>query len=404
MTEYDLPPSAPSPQTPAGPSRQRRPRPKRSALLFAIAVLVVAVAAAVAAISVDHLLRGSTPARANTTSPPQALTPSTTSSAPLDAAGIAARVDPGLVDINVEFGRPQTRGSATGMVLTPTGEVLTNNHVINGATRVSVTDIGNGRTYSANVVGYDRTHDVAVLQLQGASGLQTVPLGASATVTVGARVTALGNAGGAGGAPKSSHGRVTALQQTITASEADGFNPQRLSNLIETDASVQPGDSGGPLVSDSGRVIGMDAATSVGYASQPSLTQGYAIPIDDALAIARQVEAGASSATIHVGPTGFLGVQVIPTGQPGSGFGGPGTSQVSGAALGGVLSGYPAQKAGLSQGDLITSVNGHAVTSPEALTALLSAHHPGDTVQIDWVDPSGQTHVTAIALAQGPPA
>jgi S1-C subfamily serine protease len=93
------------------------------------------------------------------------------------AASVASRVSPGLVDINVTLGYQQARAAGTGMVLTPNGEVLTNNHVIEGATSISVTDVGNGRTYSANVVGYDRTHDVAVLQLVGASGLTTVTLG-----------------------------------------------------------------------------------------------------------------------------------------------------------------------------------------------------------------------------------
>jgi S1-C subfamily serine protease len=325
-------------------------------------------------------------------------------SRPATASAIAARVDPGLVDINVTDGNQGVQGSATGMVLTPSGIVLTNNHVVRGATSIRVTDIGNGQTYSGSVVGYDRSSDVAVIQLQGASGLKTVPLGDSSTATAGASVTALGNAGGAGGTPSVATGTITALGQTITASDAGGVNPERLGGLIQTDANVQPGDSGGPLVNDVGQVIGMDAAASTGFADQAVPAEGFAIPINSALSIARQIESGAGSATVHVGATGFLGVEVVPSGQVGGGFGSGAGPQVQGAQLGGVLSGYPAEKAGLAQGDVITSVDGQTVSTANGLTDLLSAHHPGDTVTLGWTDTSGQTHTTAVKLASGPPA
>ena len=319
-------------------------------------------------------------------------------------SGVAAKVDPGLVDINVILGYPGERGSATGMVLTPSGEVLTNNHVVNGATRITVTDVGNGRTYHAHVAGYDRAHDVAVLQLEGASGLQTVTLGASAGLTPGRSVTAIGNAGGAGGTPKASAGLITALGQTITASDASGSNAQRLSELIEIDAEVRPGDSGGPLVNDAAEVVGMNAATSASFASQPAANQAYAIPIDEALAIAQTIERGVTTSTVHSGPTAFLGVELIPSGQENVALSGPGDLQAGGVLLGGTIPGYPAQKAGLVQGDVITAVNGRAVTSAPGLPEVLGAYHPGDSVQVQWVDPSGQAHSAVITLASGPPA
>ena len=139
------------------------------------------------------------------------------------------------------------------MVLTSSGEILTNNHVIAGATSIRVTDIGNGKTYSASVVGYDETLDIAVLQLQGASGLQTISIGNSSTAAIGETVIGIGNAGGTGGTPSAASGAVTALDQSITASdEADGSSEQ-LANLIEMNADIQAGDSGGPLVNSSGR-------------------------------------------------------------------------------------------------------------------------------------------------------
>ncbi|MGZ6840495.1 MAG: S1C family serine protease, partial [Frankiaceae bacterium] len=116
-------------------------------------------------------------------------------------AAIAAAVSPGIVDINTTLGYRGAQAAGTGMVLTSSGEVLTNNHVIEGATSITATDVGSGQTYTASVVGYDPSEDVAVLQLTGASGLQTVTIGDSSAVRVGQRVVGIGNAGGTGGTP-----------------------------------------------------------------------------------------------------------------------------------------------------------------------------------------------------------
>jgi S1-C subfamily serine protease len=207
----------------------------------------------------------------------------------LASSTIAARVDPGLVNIKVTLVGQETQGSATGMVLTSSGVVLTNYHVVERAATISATDIGNGRAYSATILGSDRAADVAVIQLQGASGLQTVPTGDSATVRVGARVIVLGNAGGRGGAPTVARGSVTALSQTVMVSDAEDGDTQELRGLIETSADVLPGDSGGPLVSAAGRVVGMNTAASVNLSGQPTGARGFAIPINRVLAIARRI-------------------------------------------------------------------------------------------------------------------
>src|SRR5208282_5386207 len=137
----------------------------------------------------------------------------------LTTSQIASKVDPGLVDIVSTLGYQNAEAAGTGQVVTSSGEVLTNNHVIDGATSIKATDIGSGRTYTAKVVGYDQTDDIAVLQLQGASGLATVSFGDSSQVTAGENVVALGNAGGKGGTPSVAAGTVTALNQSITASD-----------------------------------------------------------------------------------------------------------------------------------------------------------------------------------------
>jgi S1-C subfamily serine protease len=316
-------------------------------------------------------------------------------------------VDPGLVDINTQLGAPNAQAAGTGIVLDASGEVLTNNHVINGATSISVTDVGNGQTYPATVVGYDRSHDIAVLQLQGASGLQTASIGDSSGVAVGDEIAAIGNAGGRGGTPSITGGTVSALNQTVTVSDDTGGSEQ-LTGLIQVAADVQPGDSGGPLVNTAGQVIGVDTAGSAGSQLRSSGGEGLAIPINDAIAISTQIAAGSASTTIHIGPTGILGVLVQqPSAQEGPGRHGRlrirHRPAVSGALVAGVTPGSPAEQSGLTTGDVIVSVDAAAVDSPSTLTTLLTAHHPGDSVQLAWIDSSGQQHTTTVQLAAGPP-
>jgi S1-C subfamily serine protease len=306
-------------------------------------------------------------------------------------------------------------------VLTSNGEILTNNHVVNGATKISVTDVGNGKTYSATVVGYDDSHDVAVLQLQGASGLQTAKIGDSSSAAVGEGVVAIGNAGGTGGVPSYAGGSVTALNQSITAGDDLDGVAEQLTGLIEINANIQPGDSGGSLVNTSGDVIGIDTAASQGYSFDTSGTQGYAIPINEALSIAKTIESGHGTATTHVGTTAFLGVELSSGSQgstgSGSGFGGfnfgsggsansggSGGSSTSGVGVSGVVSGDPAANAGLASGDTITSFDGQAVNSPSDISSILVPLHPGDKVQMSWTDSSGQSHTATVDLGSGPPA
>ena len=340
------------------------------------------------------------------------------SSGPSDTSAIAAKVDPGLVDINTTLGYSQEQAAGTGIVLSSSGVVLTNNHVIDGATTISVTDIGNQKTYTASVVGYDRTGDVAVLQLHNASGLTTANLGNSSNASVGQDVVGIGNAGGTGGTPSAAGGTVTALNQSITASDQGDGTSEQLSGLIETNANIQPGDSGGALVNTSGQVLGMDTAASAGFSfqsnDQSSGAQGYAIPINTALNIARAIEAGSSSTTIHIGQTAFLGVEISPSssssGSSSGGFGsvfggnsGNTGSSVAGAAVAGVVTNGPAQTAGLAQGDTITSLGGKSIGSANALTSAMATYHPGDKVQVGWTDSSGQTHTATVQLSSGPP-
>ena len=207
------------------------------------------------------------------------------------SAGVGRMVDPGLVDITGQIASRDTLVTGTGMVLTSDGEVLTNNHVIAGVSKLRVTDVGDGHTYLASVVGRDATHDIAVLQLRAASGLRTVPLGNSATVRVGDHVTAVGNAGGEGGTPSAATGLVTALGRTIDSTDESGELTERLVGLIQLAAHIEPGDSGGPLVDDHGRVVAVNVATQVNAHTGNPNGVGFAIPINTAIAAARRIVA-----------------------------------------------------------------------------------------------------------------
>jgi S1-C subfamily serine protease len=334
-----------------------------------------------------------------------------TSKTVLSASQIASRVDPALVDVVSTDGYQGATSAGTGIVLTSTGEILTNNHVIEGATSIKVTDIGNGQTYTATVVGYDASHDVAVIQLQGASGLTTASLGDSSSVQTGDRVTALGNAEGKGGTPSVATGTVTALNQSITASDGLSNVSEQLTGLIEHNAPIQPGDSGGPLVNAYGQVIGMDTAAGSNYQFQgqsSAATQAYSIPIDEALSIAKQIEAGTTSADVHIGATAFLGLESGGSSSNSGGFGGfggqNGQSGTSGVTIVGTVPGSPAANAGLTQGDTITAIAGQSVTSAEDVAHGLVKYHPGDSISVSWTDISGQSHTTNLTLASGPAA
>jgi S1-C subfamily serine protease len=296
-----------------------------------------------------------------------------------------------LVDINTNLSYEGASAAGTGIVLSATGEVLTNNHVIDGATSISVTDIGNGKTYNAHVVGYNRTSDVAVVQMEQASGLSVASTSTTPAV-VGQSVVALGNAGGAGGQPSVAGGSITALNQAITASDGgSGGNSENLTGLIETNANIQPGDSGGALSDVKGHVIGINTAASTGGVVGSVTNQAYAIPMSTALSIAGEIESGKGGTGVHLGTTAFIGIDVQ-------------SSSSGGAVVAQVIPGSPATATGLVAGDTITGVNGVTITTPSDVSTQLSGKHAGDTITIDWTDASGLSHSASLTLASGPPA
>ena len=294
----------------------------------------------------------------------------------------------GVVDIDTVLGYQGARAAGTGMVVTPGGEILTNNHVIEGATSIQVTVVSTGKTYSASVVGTDPTDDVAVIQLQNASGLATANFGDSSSVKVGDAVTGVGNAGGTGGTPSAASGHVTALDQTIQASDENGQNAETVSGLIQSDAPIQAGDSGGPLYNSAGKIIGIDTAAQTGRFNNATIA-AYSIAINKALGIAQEIEAGTASSTIHIGLSGFLGVSVE-------------DATGGGAGIVSVVTDGPAARAGIAAGDVITSVNATAIANSNALHDVMVTTKPDQKVTVKWTDQSGATHTGTVTLIAGP--
>ena len=189
---------------------------------------------------------------------------------------------------------------------------------------------------------------------------------------------------------------MTALHQGITA--GDGTQQETLKDMIRIAASIQPGDSGGALVNLDGQVIGINTAADTGGGSFgfQSGTTGFAIPIENALAVARQIQSGDTTAGVHIGGRALLGV-VLATANEGFGTN-------AGALVTDVGPGSAAESAGIGAGDTITALGGRTVRSSDQLRAALDNNHPGDRVRVTWTDSSGTTHSATVKLTEGAPA
>jgi len=314
--------------------------------------------------------------------------PATSMAAPADIGVAAAAVEPAVVQITTKIDYQQAIGTGTGTVIDPGGVVLTNYHVVAGANTITGT-VG-GRDYPIDLVGYDRKHDIAVLQLRGAGGLPAAPIGDSSQVVVGEPTVGLGNARGVGAPLTHETGPVSALNRTVNAEDALTGSSEEVNGLIEVAADVRPGDSGGPLVNGAGQVIGVVTAASVNFQMGPA-GKGFAIPINDAMAVANQIRSGAPSANIHMGRPTLLGVGVGT--QPRSG---------GGIIVRDVMLGGPAAQAGLATGDVLTNLDGTSLDSATTLTYVLDRHYPGDVVDLTWIDRSGQERTGKATLVSGP--
>ncbi|HMC07758.1 MAG TPA: trypsin-like peptidase domain-containing protein, partial [Actinomycetota bacterium] len=338
-----------------------------AAALVAVVLFVVANAFGAFRQNVASIPTGTDASlRTAATTPPSGTAPA------LDIRSVLRAVEPGVITISTtgptgNFGG-QSQGQGTGMVLDSQGNVLTNAHVVAGATTVNVQVFGQPTIYQAKVLGADTADDVAIIQIQNAGPLTPVPLGHSSGLQVGDPVVAIGNALGLSpGGPTVTSGIISGLNRSLSA------NNQRLVNLIQTDAPINPGNSGGPLVDAGGQVIGMNTAVS-----NDGQNVGFAIAIDRITPLVDSLKKG----TVPSSNQGFLGVSIqnAPSG---------------GAQITAVTPGSPATAAGLQVGDVITAVNGQAVaTSAEAADAVAS-NPAGSKVTIKFRRGGASRTVTA---------
>jgi putative serine protease PepD len=282
----------------------------------------------------------------------------------------------------------------TGMIITSNGEVVTNNHVIAGATTITVTLYGSLKALPATLVDTDPVDDVALLQIAGQSDLPAVSYGDSDNVQVGDAVVAIGNALGlSAGTPTVTQGIISAKGRTVEASDAAGNSTETLTNMFQTDAAINPGNSGGPLVDSSGKVIGMNTAVaSSADGTSQAQNIGFAIPSNKIEKLLPGLRSKSISSQSSSG-TAFLGVSLETlTPQLRSEY-----SFVpnQGAVVLQVETGSPADAAGLQQGDVITSFQGKPVTSADQLATAIQADKPGQKVRIGLYRGSDRLTVSA---------
>jgi S1-C subfamily serine protease len=388
------------PAFPPPPSAQA-PRRRPGVVIAALVALAVVVAGAIG-LSGNALRdnrRATVSQEAPVLTPPASVGP--------EATSVARSVAPAIVNVNTfrttfdaTSSSLEPLGAGTGMILSPEGEILTNNHVVKGASKIEVEVAGQTSTYTAKVLGVDPSEDVALIQLQDASNLPTISIGDDSALTVGQDVIAIGNALGRGGSPSVTAGTIAGLDRSITARDPGG-DSERLDGLIQSSAPIQPGDSGGALVTMSGQVVGMITAGQSGTDQQTPSRVGFAIPLDNALNIVTEIRAGHGSDTILLGDRGYIGVSVSPSLDVATQAAAAGIDATAGAWVSAVQPDSPADDAGMAGPAVITSVDGHPVTSVDDLGPLLHVHVPGEQVSVTWVDADG-SHSETMTLAAGP--
>jgi len=377
--DFSGPEAVPPGPPPAPPSPYGTPRPRNWLWAALIGALIGALVAGglVAAFG-----------RKTTTRTVNSFGSNTSHIAKGDVQGVLSKVEPGVVAINTRgfssgdfFNIVPQQGAGTGMIISSDGVVLTNNHVINGATNIQVVLSTDNKSHPATLLGSDSNADVAVVKIQGVSNLPTVKLGRSSALKVGDDVVAIGNALALPGGPTVTTGIVSAIDRTIDAEN------ERLEHMIQTDAAINPGNSGGPLVNADGEVVGMNTAVS-----SDAQNIGFAIAIDTVKPIADQLKTG-KGATSAAGA--FLGVSSVSlTSDVKQRFG---ITADKGALVVDVTPGSAADTAGLQQGDVITSFGGSDISSSDDLGNVVRKHKVGDKVAVVW-QRAGQKQTATVTL------
>lgn len=282
---------------------------------------------------------------------------------------VAEKVLPSVVSIQVGAGNRQT-GFGSGVILSEDGLIMTNAHVVNGATSIAIVTSEN-QTIPASVVGIDEVTDIAVVKAKVKSGLRPIELGSSSNLVVGQPVVAVGAPLGLSGTVTS--GIISALNRPVHVADRTGRGSDTVMNAIQTDAAINPGNSGGALVDMNGRLIGINSAIiTLGGMENPfgmdspggNIGLGFAIPVNQAHRIAKQLAEGKS--VNHA----VIGVKVVPSSEP------------LGSEIVSVVPGSAADKAGLRAGQVIVKVDGRALDPVDGLVAYVRSKSPGDVIKV----------------------
>jgi putative serine protease PepD len=356
------------------PTATPQPRRQRSMSTIVVTALIAGLVGGGAGVG-GYALLGDQPGSLLTSSPQSS---GAVNAAPGSVTAAAQAVLPSTVDIRATLAQGAAEGS--GVVLTADGDVLTNNHVVAGSRDITVT-LSDGSEHPATVVGTSPSYDIAVIRLQGASGLTPAALGDSSSLQIGQPVVAIGSPRGLAGTVTS--GIVSAFDRTVTVQGENG--DAVVYNGMQTDAPINPGNSGGPLVNLDGQVVGINSAIeTAGAQSAGSIGLGFAIPVDQARRVAQEImDSGTATKPV-------LGVQ-----------GSIDATSDDGAQLAAVQPGSPAEAAGLRAGDVVTRVGDAQVADFADLMARVGAHAPGEQVTLT-VTNGGAERTVNVTLGSQP--
>jgi len=301
----------------------------------------------------------------------------------LDVAAVVARLRPSTVSVSTDLERAGASGEGvgTGVVLTSDGQILTNNHVVEGSTIVRVRLDGEREPRQAKVLATDPSNDLAVLQLD-VDGLVPAVLADPSTVQVGDEVVAIGYALDLDGDPSVTLGIVSALDRTLLTSNG------ALDGLIQTDAAISSGNSGGPLVNAAGQVVGINTAVALGDDTNTATNIGFAISMSQVLP---EIDVLRAQADGESRAPGFLGVGLEERADGGQG-----------AIVTDVSPDSPADEAGIHTGDVVVAIDGHAVDGTGAIIGAIRDHQPGDTVSVT-IERDDTSETFDVELAERPP-
>jgi putative serine protease PepD len=380
--------SANWPAPPAPPSTPSASKPRRNDWRQRVTLLLVA--ALIGGLAGHFTAQNSTSTNSVTIKQTNEASSGAVLPSGLTIPQLVERVTPSVVSVDVRTSSAEDQG--TGMILTSSGLIMTNNHVIAAALTggtITITRSGSTKTIPAVLVGTDPAEDVALIRAEGVANLPTVTLGNSNKLVTGDSVVAIGNALGlAAGTPTVTSGIVSALGRTVTA--GDGSSSETLHNMIQTDAAINPGNSGGPLLDSNGHVIGMNTAVA-GTLSDGSSAQniGFAIPVAEIKLLLPSLLKGGTVTKRGA----YLGVEITTmTPQLAKTYG---FKTTTGALVMTVVPGSAAQQAGIQQGDIIVQIGNRTIRTETDVTAAMRRHHAGDVVPITVIRNDQRVTVTA---------